>query len=41
MDTVHLLIQLRTRVLDGTLNGDFQRWRKQRQALSDGMAVAA
>lgn len=38
---VHLLIQLRTRVLDGTLNGDFQRRRKQRQALSDGMAVAA
>ncbi|MFD2051844.1 hypothetical protein ACFSQT_01240 [Mesorhizobium calcicola] len=27
---VHLLIQLRTRVLDGTLDNDFKRWREQR-----------
>ena len=26
---VHLLLQLRTRVLDGTLDGDFRRWRKE------------
>ena len=38
---VHLLMQLRTRVLDGTLESDFQRWRKERQAPSAEMAVAA
>lgn len=40
---VHLLMlmQLRTRVLDGTLDGDFQRWRKQRQTPSGEMALAA
>lgn len=25
---VHLLVQLRTRVLDGTLDSDFKRWRE-------------
>ena len=38
---VHLLIQLRTRVLDGTLNGDFQRWRNERRLLSGETAMAA
>jgi hypothetical protein len=27
---VHLLVQLRTRVLDGTLDAEFSRWREQR-----------
>lgn len=38
---VHLLMQLRTRVLDGTLDGDFQRWRNERRAPSAEMALAA
>lgn len=38
---VHLLMQLRTRVLDGTLDGDFQRWRKERRSPSPEMALAA
>ncbi|UUP19995.1 hypothetical protein NTH_04510 (plasmid) [Nitratireductor thuwali] len=28
---VHLLMQLRTRVLDGTLDSDFKRWREERR----------
>ena len=28
---VHLLIQLRTRTLDGTLGADFKRWRAERK----------
>ena len=27
---VHLLMQLRTRVLDGTLHSDFRRWKDER-----------
>lgn len=27
---VHLLVQLRTRVLDGTLEADFKRWKDER-----------
>ena len=27
---VHLLMQLRTRVLDGTLEYDFKRWKQER-----------
>lgn len=38
---VHLLIQLRTRVLDDTLDGDFQRWQNERRAPSAEMASAA
>lgn len=38
---IHLLMQLRTRVLDGTLDGDFQRWREQRRPPPGHMAVAA
>lgn len=38
---VHLLMQLRARVLDGTLDNDFERWRKERQASSSEMKIAA
>ena len=38
---VHLLMQLRTRVLDGTLDNDFKRWRKQRQASPKETKMAA
>ena len=38
---VHLLIQLRTRVLDGTLDTDFKRWREQRQLPKSGLKLAA
>lgn len=38
---VHLLIQLRTRVLNGTLDTDFKRWREQRQLPKSGLKLAA
>ncbi|MEI9425760.1 ISKra4 family transposase, partial [Mesorhizobium sp. Cs1299R1N1] len=38
---VHLLIQLRTRVLDGTLDNDFKRWRQERQAPKNAIKLAA
>lgn len=38
---VHLLMQLRTRVLDGTLDNDFKRWRKERQSSSNETKMAA
>lgn len=38
---VHLLMQLRTRVLDGTLDNDFKRWRKERQSPPNEAKMAA
>jgi len=38
---VLLLVQLRTRVLDGTLNRDFKRWREERRALPNEAKMAA
>lgn len=38
---VHLLMQLRTRVLDGTLNNDFKRWREARQKSEYALKLAA
>lgn len=38
---VHQLMRLRTRVLDGTLECDFQRWRKGREAPSSELASVA
>jgi hypothetical protein len=38
---VHLLLQLRTRTLDGTLAGDFERWRRERRASPTDHAEAA
>lgn len=38
---VHLLMQLRTRVLDGTLENDFKRWRDKKQPPDCEMAKAA
>ena len=37
----HLLLQLRTRVLDGTLDDDFRRWRNQRRSAPTEPAMAA
>jgi hypothetical protein len=38
---VHLLMQLRTRVLDGTLDQDFQRWRDEQRSPTTQMPIAA
>jgi hypothetical protein len=38
---VHLLMQLRTRVLDGTLDNDFKRWREARQKPENALKLAA
>ena len=38
---VHLLMQLRTRVLDDTLDRDFKRWRNGRQSPSTEARMAA
>jgi hypothetical protein len=38
---VHLLIQLRTRVLDGTLDTDFKRWRVQPSLPENAIKLAA
>ena len=38
---VHLLMQLRTRVLDDTLDSDFKRWRNGRQSPSTEARMAA
>ena len=38
---VHLLMQLRTRVLDGTLDQDFQRWRNEQRSPTTEMPIAA
>jgi hypothetical protein len=38
---VHLLMQLRTRVLDGTLDNDFTRWRNERRNLPNEAKMAA
>ena len=37
----HLLMQLRTRVLDGTLGNDFKRWRQGRQKSEYALKLAA
>jgi hypothetical protein len=34
-------MQLRTRVLDGTLDSDFKRWREERQKPQNGLNLAA
>lgn len=38
---VHLLMQLRTRVFDGTLHNDFKRWRETRQKSENALKPAA
>jgi hypothetical protein len=38
---VHLHMKLRTRVLDGTLDNDFKRWREARQNLKRLSKLAA
>jgi hypothetical protein len=38
---VHLLIEPRTRVLDGTLGNDFKRWPKERQKSENAFKLAA
>jgi hypothetical protein len=38
---VHLLMQLRTRVLDGILDSDFKRWRNERRPRSNETKMAA
>jgi hypothetical protein len=38
---VHLLMQLRTRVLDDTLDNDFKRWCEARQKSEDPLKLAA
>ncbi|MGX5845109.1 ISKra4 family transposase, partial [Mesorhizobium sp. ArgA1] len=38
---VHLLMQLRTRVLDGTLDNDFKRWRTERRSSPNEAKMAA
>lgn len=38
---VHLHIQLRTRVLDGTLGSDFKRWREQHHLRKNALKLAA
>lgn len=38
---VHLLMQLRTRTLDGTLGSDFQRWKSERKTQPGVQAQAA
>ena len=38
---VHLLMQLRTRVLDGTLDNEFKRWRKERRHSPNEAKIAA
>ena len=37
---VHPLLQLRTRSLDGTLGGDFTRWRQERKVEATDHAEA-
>jgi hypothetical protein len=38
---VHLLMQLRTRVLDGILHSDFKRWRNERRPPPNEAKMAA
>lgn len=38
---VHLLMQLRTRVLDCMLDNDFKRWREARQKSENALKLAA
>ncbi|MGX5805197.1 hypothetical protein ACWGS9_28720 [Bradyrhizobium sp. Arg314] len=38
---VHLLMQLRTRVLDGILDSDFKRWRNERRSPPNEAKMAA
>jgi hypothetical protein len=38
---VHLLVQLQTRVLDGTLDSDFKRWREERHSPKLAAKMAA
>jgi hypothetical protein len=38
---VHLLLQLRTRVLDGTLENDFKRWHEEKRPGLHEMEIVA